>query len=72
MNDERLIDAHELSRRLGLPRTTIYRMVAKGSLPHYRTGPSRHGVRFRVAEVLAALRAVPADEVSPRRMLTPA
>ncbi len=61
ISDERLIDAAELSQRLGLPRTTIYRMVARGTVPHYRTGPSRHGVRFRLDEVLAALRATPRE-----------
>jgi excisionase family DNA binding protein len=64
MIDERvgLVTASELERLNVLPRGTAYRMVSAGLLPAYQCGVKGRGVRFRVDEVLAALRRPSASE----------
>jgi hypothetical protein len=51
-----LISASELERLDILPRGTAYRMSKAGLIPSYAIGAKGRGVRFRVDEVLAALR----------------
>lgn len=56
-DDEQLVTALELERTMRIPRVTTYRMVRASLLPYYRLGVGRRGLRFKPAEVLAALRA---------------
>ena len=56
MNSEQLVTAKELEVRGILKKGTAYKMVAAGKLMHYVVGNSGGGIRFRVDEVLAALR----------------
>ena len=56
MNSDQLVTAQELETREVMKRGTAYRMVEAGKLPHYVIGNSGRGIRFRVDEVLAALR----------------
>lgn len=51
-----LITARELESLGIMPKGTAYRMVAEGKLPHYIVGCRDRGIRFRVDEVLSALR----------------
>lgn len=53
---EPLLTASELEAKGILRRTTAYRLARSGAVPSYCVGPARTGVRFRVSEVLAALR----------------
>ncbi len=55
-DDDKVVTAQGLERNLNIPRTTIFRMVRAGQIPHYRIGVGRRGLRFKVAEVLDALR----------------
>jgi excisionase family DNA binding protein len=56
MNSDQLVTAQELETRGVMKRGTAYRMAEAGKLPHYVMGNSGRGIRFRVEEVLAALR----------------
>lgn len=51
-----LITAKDLESLGIMPKGTAYRMVAEGKLPHYVVGARDRGIRFRVDEVLSALR----------------
>ena len=55
MMDE-LVSAGALEQRGILPRGTAYKMAKAGQIPSYAVGAKGRGVRFRVEEVLAALR----------------
>lgn len=57
-----LVTAAVLEERGILTKGTAYRMVRAGLLPAYQCGVTGRGVRFRVAEVLAALRKPAASE----------
>lgn len=54
--DEPLVGAREIAARQIAKRETLYRMARLGLVPSYRVGAKGGGVRFRVSEVLAALR----------------
>jgi len=56
MSEEMLVSATVLEQRGILPRGTAYRMAKAGQLPSYAIGAKGRGVRFRISEVLAALR----------------
>ena len=56
MSDETLVSAAALEERGILPKGTAYRMAKAGLIPSYTVGTKGRGVRFRVEEVLAALR----------------
>jgi excisionase family DNA binding protein len=56
MSEEMLVSATVLEQRGILPRGTAYRMAKAGQLPSYAIGTKGRGVRFRISEVLAALR----------------
>jgi hypothetical protein len=51
-----LVSAAVLEGRGILRKGTAYRMAKAGQIPSYAAGMKRRGVRFRVEEVLAALR----------------
>ena len=53
---EPLLTASQLEAKGILRRTTAYRLAKSGAVPSYSVGPARTGVRFRVSEVLEALR----------------
>lgn len=63
MNGDRLVTAQELEARGVMKKGTAYRMAAAGKLIHYKIGCAGGGIRFRVDEVLAALRRPAAHEV---------
>lgn len=51
-----LVSAGILEQRGILPKGTAYKMAKAGQLPCYVVGTKGRGLRFRVEEVLAALR----------------
>ncbi len=51
-----LITARELESLGIMPKGTAYRMAAEGKLPHCVAGCRDRGSRFRVDDVLSALR----------------
>lgn len=51
-----LISAAGLEQRGIMPKGTAYRMAKAGRIPSYTVGSKGRGVRFRIEEVLAALR----------------
>lgn len=57
-----LITAKELESLGIMPKGTAYRMAAEGKLPHYVVGCRGRGIRFKLDEVLAALRRPSASE----------
>ena len=59
VGDVRLIDVAELARALNISPRAAYRLAERG-VPHYRAGRL---VRFRLEEVLEALRATPEPDV---------
>jgi hypothetical protein len=59
-----LVTADELEVLGLLRKGTAYKMAAAGKLVHYVVGNSGGGIRFRVDEVLAALRRPASHEVS--------
>ena len=58
-----LVSAAVLEQRGILRRGTAFRMAKQGLIPSYFCGTSKRGVRFRVDEVLIALRRPAAQEV---------
>ena len=54
--ESELVSAAVLEERGILPRGTSFRMAKLGLIPSYAVGAKGRGVRFRVEEVLAALR----------------
>lgn len=55
-SDNRLVTAQDLERIGVMRKGTAYRMAADGKLPHYLVGCRSRGIRFRVNEVLEALK----------------
>ncbi len=53
--EEQFITAAVLSERLGLPKSSVYRMAARGLIPWVPWGVERTGRRFSEREVRAAL-----------------
>jgi hypothetical protein len=53
---EELVSASELDERHILSKSTAFKMAKLKLIPSYRVGCKQRGVRFRVSEVLAALR----------------
>lgn len=62
MNSDQLVTAQELEARGVMKKGTAYRMAKAGKLTHYAVGCNGGGIRFRVDEVLAALRRPMAGE----------
>jgi len=55
MSSAQLVTAQQLEAMGILRKSTAYRMCKTG-LPHYKVGTAKGGIRFRVDEVLSALR----------------
>ena len=56
MTEGALMDATEISVRLGMAKSSIYSLASSGHIPCYRAGKKLRGRRFDLAEVKAALR----------------
>lgn len=54
--DAALVTAQQLEEMGILKKGTAWRMAVRSQLPHYKIGTAGRGIRFRVDEVLAALR----------------
>lgn len=54
--DHRLVTAYDLEEIGVMRKGTAYRMAAEGKIPHYLVGCRGRGIRFKIDEVLAALR----------------
>lgn len=65
-DEQRLVTAADLERIGVMRKGTAYRMAADGKLPHYLVGCRSRGIRFKVHEVLAALRQPSSSEISER------
>ncbi|MEP6959249.1 MAG: hypothetical protein ABI980_11015 [Nitrospirota bacterium] len=64
MDDGTLLDAAAVAFRLGMAKSSIYRMSAAGIIPSYACGPKLSGRRFDIGEVKAALKALAQKTVS--------
>ena len=53
---EPLITASFLDRKGVLRKSAAYRLAQRGAIPSYMVGEGQTGVRFRLSEVLNALR----------------
>ncbi|MCC2643283.1 MAG: hypothetical protein K0S45_3696 [Nitrospira sp.] len=56
MSDEALVKAEVLEAKGILPKYSAYRLARMGLIPCFAVGAKHRGVRFRVSEVVAALR----------------
>lgn len=56
MNDEPLVSARALEEKGILPKGSAYRLAKRGLIPCFTVGTKGRGVRFRVSEVVEALR----------------
>lgn len=56
MNDEPLVSARALEEKGILSKGTAYRLAKHGLIPAFTVGAKGRGVRFRVSEVIEALR----------------
>lgn len=70
--DSELVTANELDRLGILKRGTAFKMAKSGVIPSYSVGPAMRGVRFRVGEVLAALKRDRTEEIEELRTVPPA
>lgn len=59
MDTECLLDAEELSRQLGVGKSTVYRMSARGLIPSIPVGANLSGRRFSLQSVREALAQLP-------------
>jgi hypothetical protein len=63
---EPLEKAKVISEKTHVPVSTLYRMERQKLLKSYRVGAKFGGVRFRLSEVLTALRREPEDQGGPK------
>lgn len=56
MNDEPLVSARILEEKQILPKGSAYRLAKQGLIPCFSVGAKKRGVRFRISEVVTALR----------------
>ena len=56
MNDEPLVSARELEEKKILPKGSAYKLAKQGLIPCFSVGAKGRGVRFRISEVVEALR----------------
>lgn len=56
MNEQSLVSVDEAAWQLGMAKSSLYRLAARGIIPVYAVGPKLTGRRFDVAEVKEALR----------------
>ncbi len=59
MMDTALLSAEQLAERLGVSKSTIYKMLTRGLISAIPVGPSLSGRRFSFAAVYEALEKVP-------------
>ncbi len=59
MNDNQFVTANELSHRLGITKSSIYRMMRQGKIPSVPVGGKLGGRRFDEAQVREALAKIP-------------
>lgn len=64
MNETQLIDINELSKRLSIPKGTIYNWVSQHRIPFIKAGRS---LRFDVREVIQSLRHCPILDMAGQR-----
>ncbi len=58
METHSLVDAAVVAARLGMAKSSIYRLARAGLIPSYAAGLRLSGRRFDLAEVKAALKAL--------------
>jgi hypothetical protein len=56
MNDEPLVSARTLEEKQILPKGSAYKLAKQGLIPCFSVGAKGRGVRFRISEVVEALR----------------
>ncbi len=56
METHSLVNASVVAARLGMAKSSIYRLARAGLIPSYAAGPRLRGRRFDLAEVKAALK----------------
>jgi len=59
MSEDHFLDAEELSIRLGVTKSTIYRMANQGLIPSIPVGEKLRGRRFSFTAVCEALQKLP-------------
>jgi hypothetical protein len=62
-----LVSAKELEALGILSKAMAYKMARAGHIPSYAIGMERRGIRFRVEEILAALRRPAVPETAVRK-----
>ena len=58
METDTLVDAATVAVKLGMAKSSVYRLCASGAIPSFAAGPKLTGRRFDLVEVKAALRAL--------------
>jgi len=58
-----LVDAATVAAKLGQAKSSVYRLAQAGLIPAYAAGPRLRGLRFDLAEVREALRALAQQSV---------
>lgn len=61
MSEQSLVGVEEAARQMGIAKSSLYRMAARGLVPCYAIGPKLSGVRFSIPELKEALRRRPAE-----------
>lgn len=65
MDNDSLIDVAVLAEKLGMAKSSIYRMAQAGLIPFYAAGLRLSGRRFDLTEVQAALKTLAQQAVKP-------
>lgn len=53
---EQLVDVATAAQRLGMTKSSIYRLVKSGKIPAFSAGPLQTGIRLDIQEVREAIR----------------
>lgn len=61
---ESLVRVATAAQRLGMTRSSIYRLVKMGRIPSFCAGPLQTGIRLDIEEVRKALRRPRPDELT--------
>ena len=56
MSEEKLVDAREAAKAVGMGVGSLYRLARAKKVPSYSAGPRLSGVRFSISELKEALR----------------
>ncbi len=56
MSERCLVSVDAAARQLGMAKSSLYRLAARGHVPSYAAGPKLTGRRFDVSELREALR----------------